>query len=102
MAGEINVDAMLCRITPKQFMMWDAYAQLEPFGDTRSDWHAASIREMLFNMAVKPELQRPMKDFLIEFKDVGEIPIRQHQTWQQKKQIVMAIALAHSVAAKDL
>jgi hypothetical protein len=103
MAGEVNVDALLRRITAKQFMGWEAYFQLEPFGAERDNWHAAGIREMLYHMHVSPQHQRPLADFRILFgqkKSTEEQPNR--QSWQLQKQIMMAVALAYSVPAKDM
>ena len=52
MTGNINVDAMLRRITARQFRTWQHYYGLEPFGEMRADKRAASIERMIFNTAV--------------------------------------------------
>lgn len=70
MVGEINVDAMLRRITAKQLVGWEAYIALEPFQfdrELRADYRAASIREMVHNVAVTKG-QKPLKNFLIDFE----------------------------------
>ena len=50
MAGELNVEAMLRRLTAKQFRMWEIYSELEPFGELRADYRAASIVQMIYNV----------------------------------------------------
>lgn len=38
--GEVDVDGMLDRITPEQFVEWIAFYSLEPFGD---EWRQAAL-----------------------------------------------------------
>ncbi len=63
----MNVDAMLRSLTAKQFAEWEHYARLEPFNETRADYRAASIREMVFNMAVTAKDRKPLDYFLLKF-----------------------------------
>lgn len=92
---------MLRSLTAKQFREWEAYAQIEPFGELRDDYRAASIRQMIFNANVKPEDQRPIKDFLIKWDAEGEEK-KQKQTWQMQKAIAHAIVVAYSQPALPL
>lgn len=69
MAGELDVDeAILRRLTAKQFRGWEMYHELEPFGEVRADFRAASIVQMLYNVNRGPKQQAlPMSDFLLKF-----------------------------------
>lgn len=68
--GIVNVDKMLSELTAKQFMGWECYSALEPFGAFREDHRIAYIVQMLHNVNVKKEHQKPLKDFLLQFDDV--------------------------------
>jgi hypothetical protein len=96
--GVVNVDAMLRRLTAKQFREWEHYALLEPFSEERADWRAASVREMIHNMAVESKDRKPMKHFLLPF---GEQEKKQ-KTWQEMAAMARFIALAYSTPAKDV
>jgi hypothetical protein len=64
---------MLRELTWEQLTEWRAYDQIEPIGDHRSDWQAASICAAMANttMAVNRLKKRfRVKDFLLEFGDV--------------------------------
>lgn len=49
--GQPNVDRMLRRITAKQFMEWEFFAEIHPFSFIRADFNAASIVTALWNIA---------------------------------------------------
>lgn len=96
---------MLRSITAKEFITWECYQELEPFGDTRADWLAASIREVIYNMSVEPNQRLPLKDFLVEFKDFEDVakeaakaPPR--QAWQTQLAIARMLAAAQAEALK--
>jgi hypothetical protein len=118
--GRVNVDAMLRSLTAKQFMEWQAYARLEPFGETRADWRAASISKTLFDLNQKlvdtlfavngaEKSKRPkiietkLQDFLLTWKDEESTPPtpKKRQTWQEQLAIVEMIVHAHSVPGKN-
>lgn len=97
--GRVNVDAMLRSLTAKQFVEWEAYARLEPFSEMRADWRAASIRQMIHNVAVEEKNQKDIEHFLLKWKEEENKP---KQTWQQKKSIAYAICAAYEAKGKDL
>jgi hypothetical protein len=43
MSGEVNVDAMLKRMTQSQFIEWCVFFKMEPWGTEREDWRAGMI-----------------------------------------------------------
>lgn len=99
--GEPNVKRLLRRFTAKQFRDWEIYNELEPFGEIRADYRAASISSMIFNMAVEPKHRKPLKEFLLKFEQTGEKP---KQTWQQQLQLLKILSAAYSTnvpVAKD-
>jgi hypothetical protein len=97
--GHANVDGMLRAMSAKQFRDWETYAQIEPFGEMRQDYRIASVVAMIFNMAVKSEDRKPIKEFLLPF---GEDVEKSRQTPEQMERMAKWIALCYSVGAKDL
>jgi len=95
MAGEWNVNKIARGMTAKQFIEWGLYAQLEPFGAERADIQAASIAQMVFNMAVAGKDRKPLKDFVLRFEGTVEEK-KPSQPWQEKKAIAMTIAMAYA------
>jgi len=105
MAGELDVDGMLRRMKPSQLVEWKAYADVEPFGAIRDNYHAAIIAKIIADAHGAKIGGRPFKyeDFLLNFKEVSEQQQQQKpqtQTWQQKKSIAMMIAKAAALAAE--
>lgn len=82
-------------MTAKQFQAWEIYSAVEPFGELREDYRAASIRAMIFNMAVAVKDRLPVENFLVKFVD-GPTAGKKEQSWQEKKSIAYAIAAAYS------
>lgn len=41
---------MLSYLTSKQVAEWEAYSQLEPFGERHRDWHFGKLVSMMVNM----------------------------------------------------
>jgi hypothetical protein len=95
MSGEWNINKIARGMTAKQFIEWGLYAQMDPFGDVRGDIQAASIVQMVFNMAVSAKDRKPLKDFLLKFGDAVEEK-KPSQPWQEKKAIAMTIAMAYA------
>ena len=81
-----------------------AYDQLQPFGDRRSDWQAATICAAVMNAAAMRGGSRKrfrVKDFLLVFKDaetkVKEEKDEPRQTWQEQKLIAqMFVAMSNA------
>lgn len=77
------------------FREWRAFYNMEPFGEERADWRAASINSMLFNInRNKGATTRPAKDFLLEFRTAKERSAPK-QDWRWMK------ALGASIAGKE-
>lgn len=104
MAGEIFPERIAKALTAKQFLAWEAYNSIDPFGKVRDDYLAASIRETIYNVAVVAKDRKPLDYFLVRFGpekedetvDLKAIPAT-GQTWQQKKSIMYAIIEAYKV-----
>lgn len=85
---------MLRSLPAKWFRLWEAYYQLEPWGDELAGWHAASIAQMVHNVAVGGKHQKPLKDFLLKFDQVQEKPLR--QSWEQQLALMKIFAAAQN------
>lgn len=98
------MDALGRSLTAKQFMGWEAYASLEPFGQDHWDSLFASIVQMIHNMAVDVKHRKPLDEFRLQYKEVEDKPVQSpiKQTWQEKKAIGMIIAAAWNQKGKDL
>jgi hypothetical protein len=97
--GQVNVDAMLRRITMQQFMEWAEYSTLEPFDEVRADYRAASIVQMIANMnrdIKKHPNPFSIEDFVLGFGDSGEARSRKKQTWQEQKLIAAQFAAMYA------
>ena len=55
---------MLARLTSKQVAEWQAYAELEPFGDRHRDWHFGKLAAMMVNMFGKQAKEYAPADFV--------------------------------------
>lgn len=97
--GVVNVDAMLRSLTAKQFQEWVHYAALEPFDDTRADYRAASIVQMLYN-ANRGKDAKPMtlSDAVLKF---GEQEPKKKQTWEMQLAIARSMTAAANAMAKQ-
>lgn len=88
---------MLREISWRKFLRWYAYEQLEPFGERRADYRAASIVTMLANVNRDPKKGRPFKidDFVLSFDAPVSVTKRQ-QSLEFQKKVLEAIALAYT------
>jgi hypothetical protein len=102
MAGEWDVEKIRKGLTARAFMEWEAYFHLEPFGDFRADYRAASIREMVHNIAVAKKHRKPLEDFLLKFEEKAGGERKEVRSWQDLKAIFAQAALVHSVPAEEL
>lgn len=95
--GEVNVDALARKLTAKQFLGWEAYASLEPFGERRADYRTAQILRMLLlvNTAAEDRNKVPsLEDLLLAFEEKKpKVP----QSFQE--QIAIAKIMANAAAA---
>jgi hypothetical protein len=96
---------MLDRMSFDDFLNWRAFDLIEPFGDRRADYHAASICAAVFNTALMRGGSRRrvrVSDFLLEFKD-AEAKVDEaapNAGWQRMKWIAK-MHFASSKATKD-
>lgn len=90
--GKGNVNALARSLTAKQFIDWEFFEQLEPFGDLRADYHAAQIATMIANVN-RGKDQKPYKieDFLIKFEE--------KKKQSPKEQLAIAYSIARMQAA---
>lgn len=103
------MDAMLRELTAKQLLEWRAYDELDPFGEERDDYRAASIREMVFNMSGKESKNaRPMKDFLIPWEPESPEEAKERQQKELEARVAMhrrlipVLAMACSTQVKEM
>lgn len=92
---------MLRGMTWQQFLEWKAYDQVQPLGDERGDWQAASICAALMT-AITRKVFSP-ETFLLKFRDPDEAPPEPPKAkpvapdWQRMKMIArMQTALANA------
>lgn len=86
---------MLRRMSWQEYRDWQAYFSTEPFTWERQDWHAAQVVSAIYNSVRDRKKQaRPyrVKDFLLKFDD--GTPRRRTQTWQQQRDMMVAMARA--------
>lgn len=77
----------------KTFLQWMWYEQVEPFGELRADWRAASIIAMVHNVTRKVEHQKRPKDFLLKFEE--EKPVRKRTAEEEARDLkILIYALA--------
>lgn len=95
MAGELDVEAMLLRLTAKQFRNWEIYYDLEPFGEMRADYRAASITQMLYNVnRGSKQKALPITEFLLKYD--ADPPPKQDQL-----ALMRVLAAAHAEPIVD-
>lgn len=90
---------MLRKLSWQQFLEWQHFDSVEPFGDMRSDWQAASICALMATIAAKGKKRFSPKDFLLQFGDARESKGKK-QTWQEQKMIAQMLEAALSEPVK--
>ena len=95
--GVVNVDRDILRgLTAKQFRAWEHYAELEPFDETRADYRAASIVQMLYNVNRGSKQKAvALEDVVLKF-GAQEKKDQQKQTPQQQFAILKVLAAMHA------
>jgi Protein of unknown function (DUF4035) len=90
---EPDVEAMLRRLTAKQFRNWEIYHDLEPFGEIRADYRAASIVQIVHNMNRGPKTKAlTLQECMLKF----ETEPKKQQSWQTMQSIAKMIAMAYN------
>jgi hypothetical protein len=91
--GEVDVDALLARLTARQLTEWMAYYQLEPWGDLNHDRRMATLTALTANAHRDPK-KRPepfsSEDFMLSYT-AHEPVVERHQSWQQQKAMLQAL-----------
>lgn len=87
-AGRLEVRRWMKTMSGQQLLEWEAYAALEPFGESRADHRAALIAQTVFNMAVAVKDRRPLKDFLLNWEQ------KEKKKQTPKQQLAMLSVLA--------
>jgi hypothetical protein len=88
---------MLRSITARQLQEWMTFSELEPFGEERGDYRAASIVQVIANVnrdSKKHPDAFPIADFLLRFGD-SVLPKAKQKDWKQLKAAAMYIAEAY-------
>lgn len=95
--GKFNVDKMLRKLTAKQFMEWEIYAELEPFDETRADYRTAHIVQMLYNInRGRNDKAATIDECLLRFELPERPPAK--QTRADQIAIIKAIVAANNAA----
>jgi len=100
---------MLRGMTVRQFQEWRAYADLEPFDETRADLRSADVVRTLINLFGRKKGARavPLKDCVLQFGADGAAgrkatPEQARAQVMRTMQILMAIHNAPHKAAPKL
>lgn len=90
---------MLRSISWAQFLEWEHFSTVEPFGEERDDIRAASIVQALWNIARDTKACPngwPLTDFLLSF---GDTPLRTvKQTVQTQELLIDSWIGGHNAA----
>lgn len=101
---------MLAQITREDLLEWAAYAELEPFDETRADYRAAQLAKGLAMVAAKVHAiasglgipahvaDRPLQEFVLRFGAGRAEAVTRQQTPEQARLILRTMALAHATA----
>ncbi len=97
--GRLDVGQMLRELTAKQFRDWEVYAALEPFDEKRSDFRAAQIVQMLYNVNRGKNVKAiTLEECLLQF----ELPERpQNQSRSDKIAVIRTIVQAFNAGQQD-
>lgn len=97
---------MLREISLAQFLEWMAYAELEPFGERREDYRAASVVQAIWNSArwehsskQHPYQEIPIESFRLKFGE-EDAPPKPKQTWQEQLAIAKLWVAAYNTPEK--
>ncbi len=88
----MTVREMLSRIDSRELTEWQAYAELEPFGEWRGDLRAGIVASTIANVNRKKD-SKPFKasDFMPEFGKQKDAPVKK-QSVSEMKEILLNIA----------
>jgi hypothetical protein len=89
--GEYNVDRMLRRMTWKQFVEWQVFDRLEPFGPERADQRAGALIMVLANAhrdSKRKSTAWTLAECIPMFGD-SEVPKKAPMDWRAMKALAM-------------
>lgn len=77
------------------FLRWRYFSELEPFGELRQDYRAASIVQALYNLQRDTKKHKdpfPITEFVLKFGEPeGATVGRKRQTWQEQKALAKVL-----------
>lgn len=92
---------MLNSMSYRQFLDWQYYAAIEPFGEFRSDVRTAQLAQMAHNVAVmKQHQKKDLTDFLLKWEDVSKP--KEPPSAARIHSIFMVMARSAAAGAKDM
>ena len=100
---------MLDEMTWTQFVAWQEYANLEPFGEERSDLRSGIVASVIANSNRDPKRQsRPFKpsDFMPQFQAAADkaakrVPLTDASEWEGIKAMARAVGGARQKGVGD-
>ena len=105
--GEIDVDALLARLSSRQISEWMAYDSLDPFGEERADLRFGMLMALLANINRDPKARKEpytAEEFMPRFggqeQDGQDEQDKTKQTWEQQKAMMMALKESHAKASR--
>jgi hypothetical protein len=103
----LDVDEMLEEIPHEKLLEWQAYDDLEPFGEERADFRAAHIVQTLVNLARDPVVYPggfPLSDFLLGFGDqqrTSTIAAMPKQTVEMQEKMIDSWISGHNARIRE-
>jgi hypothetical protein len=88
------------QLTARQIAEWEAYHELEPFGDWKHDFELSYLLSVMTNLFLgaygkkSARLTKP-EDFLIKWGDAAKEDMKQ-QTPEDMKQFMLSFMKAHN------
>ena len=89
-------------MSARQFIEWQIYSSVEPFGEERSDWNFAALRHAIYDVwrdVKKHPEPTPVADFLLRFEESVQ---KVQQTYQEKKATLLSLLGATSDQIKKI
>lgn len=87
---------MMAKMSWRQYSAWQAYANVEPFGEERADLRAGIVASLIANVN-RDTTQKPTPfsavDFMPDFEGKAKtVPLTSRASWQQVKETAKAYA----------
>lgn len=86
-------------LTAKQFREWEHFAELEPFGEKRADYRAASIVQATFNVnRGKKQKAMTLEEAVVKFGEEAKETTKPKQTQKQQLDILTVLSKMQAYA----